>query len=85
MTKRESYLLLLIVKADYYLYNGDVSVSIRTYQLCHVLFAYEIPAELGTSKVQSVIRPAKYLCSPELRPDYAVRLSSFQLCVLSKR
>ena len=85
MIERKSYLLLLIVGADYYLYNGDVSVSKRMYQPCQILVAYRVSAEPGTSKVQSVVRTAKRLCSPQLRPEHAVRLSSIHICTLSKR
>ena len=82
MTERDSLRQLLIVEADYYLYNGDVSVSTRLYQLCQVLVAYVLPVEPGTSKIQSVVRTTKYFCSPELRPEYAVRLPLIQICVV---
>ena len=53
--KRESYLGLLIVKVDYYLYNGDVSVRTRMYRLGQAISAYTAPTEFRTSKIQSVV------------------------------
>ena len=73
-----------MINTDYYLYNGDVSVSSKRYQILRSLLT-DNAAECEGPQIHSIVRPTTYLHGPKLRPGDTVSPTLFKPLVPPKK